>query len=472
MWDEVVRRCQLPENALFARPHLVFSSKGTKLLYKDRTIAGAWDLFQQGSRHYLNHDHLDPERVWVDLGKEVACTDWAFAVGDPARDRTGQPQVYLWRRCCIEHLATWMRFGQPAAARPKMKVTRFTPAMLGDSLEATFEFARTSPQRTNGWIYSQAYNSVKEVFDAAKVKPFQASFLDKLTWDPDVRTMLQKRGKAVLATQKQLEGSYLKSKKRLLQALVAGEHLSYGVREEHRISLAFLDRMQSALDVIGRWDQPAARTSDNEEVPYWQLSSETYLTHLAYNVNKFAFAFEWLLGQQQSRRISYAHSIVLQMLLRALQCSFDSVDPKQAPSLWQASYEVKRLRAQRLGMGMSQTLQQAGYAWLLARRIDWDRLAFRTEIASQIGFADLALHDSYRRRWPAVKDAKDDLKKLEEIGHWLALYGSSEALCSEILTFMIGFLHQVFRKDFFRSIQGLVRAERLEEALEGRIMLC
>ena len=154
MWDEVVRRCQLPENALFARPHLVFSSKGTKLLYKDRTIAGAWDLFQQGSRHYLNHDHLDPERVWVDLGKEVACTDWAFAVGDPARDRTGQPQVYLWRRCCIEHLATWMRFGQPAAARPKMKVTRFTPAMLGDSLEATFEFARTSPQRTNGWIYS------------------------------------------------------------------------------------------------------------------------------------------------------------------------------------------------------------------------------------------------------------------------------------------------------------------------------
>jgi len=41
MWDEVVRRCQLLENALFARPRLVFSSKGTKLLYKDRTIAGA-----------------------------------------------------------------------------------------------------------------------------------------------------------------------------------------------------------------------------------------------------------------------------------------------------------------------------------------------------------------------------------------------------------------------------------------------
>jgi len=47
-----------------------------------------------------------------------------------------------------------MRFEQPAAARLKMKVTRFTLAMLGDSLEATFEFACMSPQRTSGWIYS------------------------------------------------------------------------------------------------------------------------------------------------------------------------------------------------------------------------------------------------------------------------------------------------------------------------------
>jgi hypothetical protein len=75
VWEEIVRRCQLPENALFAHPRLVFSSKGTKLLYKNRTIAGTWDLFQQGARHYLNHDYIDPEQAWVDLGKEVACTD-------------------------------------------------------------------------------------------------------------------------------------------------------------------------------------------------------------------------------------------------------------------------------------------------------------------------------------------------------------------------------------------------------------
>jgi hypothetical protein len=64
--------------------------------------------------------------------------------------------------------------------------------------------------------------------------------------------MLQKRRKAVLATQKQLECSYLSSKKRMSQALAASEHLLYRVRKEHCISLAFFERMRSALDVIRR----------------------------------------------------------------------------------------------------------------------------------------------------------------------------------------------------------------------------
>jgi hypothetical protein len=93
-------------------------------------------------------------------------------------------------------------------------------------------------------------------------------------------------------------------------------------------------------------------------------------------------------------------------------------------------------------------------------------------VAEQIGFADSTLYDSYRQRWLAVRDAKDDLKKLEVIGHWLGLYGSYEGICSRILSFMVHFLHQVFRKDFFRSIQELVRAEKVEEALSGRVMLC
>lgn len=89
--------------------------------------------------------------------------------------------------------------------------------MLGlpDILRLCLETAHSTPHRA-GWILSQAYNSVKEIFDTSKVKPFGASFLGKLTWEPEV--MLDKRGKAVFATGKQLQASYLASKNRLSQA--------------------------------------------------------------------------------------------------------------------------------------------------------------------------------------------------------------------------------------------------------------
>ncbi len=178
LWEEVVRRCQLLENILFATPRLVFSSKGQKLLYKGRTIAGTWNLFRQSAQHYFDYSHLNTQQVWVDLGKEVACADWAFSTTDAMPNRTREPQVYLWRRCCIEHLASWIQFAQPTA---RTKAARYIRAMLGDSLEATFEFSRASKQYLAGWIYSQAYDSVKELYDAAKVIPFKAGFLDKLT---------------------------------------------------------------------------------------------------------------------------------------------------------------------------------------------------------------------------------------------------------------------------------------------------
>lgn len=121
------------------------------------------------------------------------------------------------------------------------------------------------------------------------------------------------------------------------EVLLAGKHKSYGVREEHRISLAFFDRMQAALQAARQWEQPAVQMQ--HAAPYWRLSSETYLSHLLRNTNKFAFGLEWLLGQQKDHGISYAHSMVLQMLLQALRCSFDSVSPQQQPSLWKTCYQ-------------------------------------------------------------------------------------------------------------------------------------
>ena len=112
--------------------------------------------------------------------------------------------------------------------------------MLDNSCDMRIEMSRTSLKRKQGWVFSQLYNSFKEISDAAKVKPFHNPFLNKLAWDPKVEAMIKNQGKGNAATRNQLKNSYIDSKRRLSQSLNESIKKLYSVREEHRIILAFL----------------------------------------------------------------------------------------------------------------------------------------------------------------------------------------------------------------------------------------
>lgn len=45
-----------------------------------------------------------------------------------------------------------------------------------------------------------------------------------------------------------------------------------------------------------------------------------------------------------------------------------------------------------------------------------------------MSYEDTTLRDNYRKRWVAVKDVKDDLKRIEIIGTWLAAYPSTKPM--------------------------------------------
>jgi len=52
--------------------------------------------------------------------------------------------------------------------------------MLRDAQDMTVEMSRPSKKRQQGWVYSQVYNSFKEMYDAAKTKPFSYLRLNRL----------------------------------------------------------------------------------------------------------------------------------------------------------------------------------------------------------------------------------------------------------------------------------------------------
>ena len=68
---------------------------------------------------------------------------------------------------------------------------------------------------------------------------------------------------------------------------------SFGVHEEHRLTLEFLEKMEDALKEQNLWASPASVSITNR--PFWDLRTSSFLQFVATNVNKFLFAYETIL---------------------------------------------------------------------------------------------------------------------------------------------------------------------------------
>jgi hypothetical protein len=416
------------------------------------------------ANYALEPEHLYLEGLWLDLGKETICKDWALLQQE--LHNGASPATYLYRTCCLESFYQWQLLGEhPRTANKKL----YTTAMLDNSCNIKIEMSRTSQKRKRGWVFSQMYNTFKEITDAAKTKPFHNQFLNQLAWDPKVEAMIRHQGKGSAATRKQLKQSYINSKSRLSQNVKDGMKMSYGVREEHRITLAFFQRMVESLSEADEEQLPEVSQAS---LPYFELSTDSYLTFLTYNANKFLLAFEWIFTLNQDGVISYEHCKVLAMLLQCLKCCYDNALLSQEDGLWKDTWQMRRRQPTVThGMGMEKTIHESGYGWFLPK-IDWPTMTFQAHLADKIRYSNTALRDTYRKRWAAVKDVKNDLERLEAIGNWLSLYQGNEQILYFLLPIIEHLIVRHFRKEVFRSLKKEIHANFQEDALAGDVMLC
>jgi hypothetical protein len=243
---------------------------------------------------------------------------------------------------------------------------------------------------------------------------------------------------------------------------------SYGVREEHRITLAFFKRM---VESLGDVDEEQLPDVSQASPPYFELSSDSYLTFLTYNANKFLLAFEWIFTLNQDGVISYEHCKVLAMLLQCLKYCCDTAPISQEDGLWKDAWQMRRQQAVTHGMGLGKTIHESGYGWFLPK-IDWQAMTFQAHLADKMRYSNTALHDTYRKRWAAVKDVKSDLERLEAIGNWLGLYQGNEQILDSLLPIIEHLIVRHFRKEVFRSLKKEIHPDFQEDALAGDVMLC
>jgi hypothetical protein len=162
---------------------------------------------------------------------------------------------------------------------------------------------------------------------------------------------------------------------------------------------------------------------------------------------------------------------MMTMLLQGLPFTFDSGAVQNKNEMWKERFQRRRGGPKVVGMGLAATIRATGYGWLLPR-IDWEQLTFRPRFAEEMAFCQSMLRDSYRKNWASVKDAKDDISRLEAANRWLLLYGEYDSCRRWITEFMVLLLMQAYRRYCFGCLKSVIRPEHYQAALQGEFMFC
>jgi hypothetical protein len=150
--------------------------------------------------------------------------------------------------------------------------------MLYNASGLTSVTPKQSMFRQGGLIYSQFYNSIKEVYDAARYFPFGKDALQELALDLQIRKGAHNAGRGSYKDTKVLISAYCESKRRVREAILASTNKSFGTREEHRINWTIFRRLLTRLSSEA-YNKPGPGVM-NDHTFIWCIKTDIYLSYL------------------------------------------------------------------------------------------------------------------------------------------------------------------------------------------------
>ncbi|KAF8446883.1 hypothetical protein BDZ91DRAFT_853647 [Kalaharituber pfeilii] len=355
VWDYVVQNLRAPEFFDLADPVLLINAKNMKTMFREDTPQKLIQSF---------HARWESKTVFPNRSSEGTAST---------------PHVYLWRQKCLEHIQSKFKMDVP---RDGMKVSPYPWALLNDVGSMTLEPGKRHPLRFAGLIYSQFYSSTKEILDAAKTYPFADQSLEGLAVDPSLHKEWQREAKhfgCKWSAQKARQ-TYGSSKLRVAEGLTSALSKSFGVREEHRMTIDLLLQIGKHMEARGLINQPLAcptfQTSPHRYPPFLAIPTHIAIEYLRANVNKFAFGFEYSLVKDGGKTISPAAGQMALMFLQFLRASYQGFPVRRTPGMW-IDISQPNNEPPRHGMGLQYTLAHRGYGFLQQHKIAWDTWLLR-----------------------------------------------------------------------------------------------
>ncbi|RAL58025.1 hypothetical protein DID88_009089 [Monilinia fructigena] len=315
----------------------------------------------------------------------------------------------------------------------------------------TFFAAPQGKESQDGLIYSQFYALIKTPFDTSKVYVFDNESLENLALDPGYIRSLQQEGGGITFSKGVCEFGYLHSKKRAYANLVDNQWRSYGIREEHRISLAMMEEIAQQWRQWDVFDDEADATPS--PLPYYIVPTKELLGFLYAQINKYCILFEHVLAHT-AMTYSLPETIVMVTALRALRFCYGSNLIQRESLLYKDRWESVRNEKPvvKEGLGMRKTIERCGLGWFLPK-LKWATWRFAPPHGENILVGNVLMHEEYKRRWRAVKDLRDVYIRFNQAESWYDRYHvqRSTALLGKWLEYLHALNLEQFDADIWKA---------------------
>lgn len=478
MWDDMMQAAGTPGLNDFRSMFLLVNSKNLKLLTKRDSPLDCFISFHEQWQRSCDSTYLEPETTWIDYAKEIVHPH--FLVPGTESDREDhhpmEPRTFLWRSCCLEshinHLKEQLNIAEDCKG---FRSTFYQWALTKEACNMTLQANKNNALRRAGHAYAQFYSPIKEVLDTAKKKPFTNTGLEALAIDPHLTKAVARAGGSTVVNLEQLQQAYLSSRDRTMLGLEAAAGKSFGIREEHRITIDLIVPIISELN--RRQAQSPLRFVPREGsiLPWWTLPTRDVASFLQANLLRFALPFEYVRSQVHNKQTTWSQSKMMVMLLRGMRVGIDAALLPKETGLWKDEREDALTGDCQWGMDFEGSMQKYNYAWLGRGRIDWRRMDWRDSVANNVLFHDNALFVSYKRRWKAVKTIAEKYRTVDRIAVLLGRFRGDSGKIRTLRLCMMRECSNLFRRWVWDRLSKLLKFESpsdRENCLEGRVPLC
>lgn len=224
-----------------------------------------------------------------------------------------------------------------------------------------------SAEHREGFIYSQFYMKEKVNFIAETTSLFANPDLESLAFDPDyMKATTQNGGNGKTLSTRRLTKAYLAGKVRAYSSLQDARGRSFGVREEHRVSLELWGQVLPVLIQRER-EQTLGGVPAVAEQPFFIIPSNAYFGVLYGQMNKFCLGFEYVLSRANAEYTVWEDTQAAIIFLRSLQRSFSTLIVQQEPVLWKERWRwqisPEKLPTTHQGLNIGGLSGRTGFGW-------------------------------------------------------------------------------------------------------------